>query len=70
MPGAVLTVNTPVIEAPLASSAELVSSLQTVFDAFGVGVKNKQPSVTVGVLRELGVFVGLGCNSANGGRHA
>lgn len=37
--------------------------------AAGEGVKNKQPSVTVGACRELDALLGLGVNSANRGRY-
>ena len=37
--------------------------------AAGEGVKNKQPSVTVGACRELDALLGLGFSSANRGRY-
>ena len=36
--------------------------------AAGEGVKNKQPSVTVGACRELDALLGLGVNSSQRGR--
>ena len=36
--------------------------------AAGEGVKNKQPSVTVGACRELDALLGLGVNSSHRGR--
>jgi len=38
--------------------------------AAGEGVKNKQPSVTVGACRELDALLGLGYSSANRTRHS
>ena len=37
-------------------------------DGAGEGVKNKQPSVTVGACRELDALLGLGVNSSQRGR--
>ena len=37
--------------------------------AAGDGIKHKQPSVTVGAVRELDALLGLGINSIRGNRH-
>ena len=37
--------------------------------AAGDGIKHKQPSVTVGAVRELDALLGLGINSNRGNRH-
>jgi len=37
--------------------------------AAGDGIKHKQPSVTVGAVRELDALLGFGINSIRGNRH-
>ena len=49
---------------------ELISwAIHNLMAAAGDGIKYKQPSVTVGAVRELDALLGLGINSIHGNRH-
>ena len=49
---------------------ELISwAIHNLMAAAGDGIKHKQPSVTVGAVRELDALLGLGINSIRGNRH-
>ena len=44
-------------------------AIHNLMAAAGVFMKHKQPSVTVGAVRELDALLGLGINSIRGNRH-
>jgi hypothetical protein len=44
-------------------------TIHQLMTAAGEGIKCRQPSVTVGAVRELDALLGLGINSIRGNRH-
>ena len=44
-------------------------TIHQLMTAAGEGIRHKQPSVTVGAVRELDALLGLGINSNRGNRH-
>ena len=58
------------IEAVGVDRHELISwAIHNLMAAAGDGIKHKQPSVTVGAVRELDALLGLGINSNRGNRY-
>ena len=58
------------VEAVGVDRHELISwAIHNLMAAAGDGIKHKQPSVTVGAVRELDALLGLGINSIRGNRH-
>ena len=50
--------------------SEMLSwAIHNLMSAAGDGIKHKQPSVTVGAVRELDALLGLGINSKGGSHH-
>ena len=50
--------------------SEMLSwAIHNLMAAAGNGIQHKQPSVTVGAVRELDALLGLGINSNRGNRH-